>query len=247
MTEENTDQFLTRRERELMSRAAALRGQLAPIEAELAKVQRMRAVLAEETTPPPSALTRVRASQTLAGRAYVEVSSPSEVDTWYATRTIKDLAIQALIDGYPHGATASELRDFMRVGYSRTVDPGSLRTQLHRLKAAGILGQEPSNDTWNFQDGKRALYRRYDHPTSRQGMSELQDEPTEPENIENNEFLQRATELAWRETTPTPEEIAAAERLEEIRLHRVATSGEAASSTSNNEIIHDGGKLKLNP
>lgn len=186
MTEENTDQFLTRRERDLMSRAAALRGQLAPIEAELAKVQRMRAVLAEETRPTinalnnvaPSTLAKIYASQSLAGYVVTRsIESSPEADNPYATRTIKDLCIQALIDAFPHGATTSELREFMRTGYHRSVDPGSLRTQLHRLKGAGILGREPSNDSWNFRDGKRAHYARYDHPSSRKGMPDLQDEP----------------------------------------------------------------------
>jgi hypothetical protein len=34
----------------------------------------------------------------------------------------------------------------------------SMRPQMHRLKTDGILGQDPSSDTWNFQDGKRPLY-----------------------------------------------------------------------------------------
>src|SRR5262249_20764006 len=153
----------------------ALRGQLGPIEAELIKVQRMRAVLAEEIKPPGDPLAKVLASQTIAGRA-PSIAAVAASENPYATRTIKDLVVQALLDAFPYGATTIEMRDFIRTGYGRTIDPSSLRTQLHRMKAAGIVGQDASNDNWNFRDGKRQLYSMYDHPTSRRGMQELQDE-----------------------------------------------------------------------
>jgi hypothetical protein len=183
MADETVERFLARREQELMSTASTLRSQLAPVEAELLKVQRMRAVLTEPTRPvnalasvlaqsnsnadfspaPPNAL--FSAGQT--SLAEIVIAS-------YANRTIKDLIIQALIDAFPHGATISELKDFMHNGYGRTVDIGSLRTQLHRLKGAGILGQS-SSDTWNFMTGQRSRYARYDHP--RKNNPDLQDEP----------------------------------------------------------------------
>lgn len=174
MTEETVDQFLARRERELMSSVSVLRNQLGTLEAELAKVQRMRSVLVEPAPPPPS---NVLFSPNNLSITELVVAS-------YATRTIKDLIIQALIDGYQHGATTAELKGFMRAGYSRNVDPGSLRTQLHRLKSAGILTHDPSNDTWNFQDGKRSLYARYDHPSSRKANPDLQDDPATDLSVE---------------------------------------------------------------
>lgn len=196
MTEETVEQFLVRRERELTARASAIRGQLAPVEAELVKVQRMRAVL-----PDPN-----RSMNALSGiinqndsNIPFKIAPPSNalvtptVDATYANRTIKDLIIQTLIDAFPHGAKIGELRSFMRLGYSREVDQGSLRTQLHRLKAAGILGQDPSTDTWNFRDGKRGLYAMYDHPTSRRDMKELQDENSG----DDNALLDAAGKFPW--------------------------------------------------
>jgi hypothetical protein len=189
MTEETVEQFLFRRERELMAKASALRGQLAPVEAELVKVQRMRAVLPAPNRPTNALSGLINQSDSNlpfkiapASNALVTPTNPSItelVGATYANRTIKDLVIQALIDAFPHGAKIGQLRDFISDGYSRTVDPGSLRTQLHRLKAAGILGQDPSTDTWNFRDGKRGLYAMYDHPTSRRDMKELQDDNPE--------------------------------------------------------------------
>lgn len=261
--EETTADFLARREHELKSRIAALRGQTVPLEAELTQVQQMRAMLPVPNTNPLDDLAKIVASQTTVGGASVAAlaggQKPNAPATgaavnasaaWppnpfadpqpnpYAARTIKDLILQALIDGFLHGGTTGQLRTFMKSGYGRIVDPGSLRTALHRLKASGILGHDPSSDTWNFRDGQRPLFAPHES---------LQDEPLSAEEIENDEFLRRASELAWRDDEPTQADREAAERLEESRLHRVATSGEAASSTSNNEIIHDGGKLKLNP
>jgi hypothetical protein len=191
MADETVEQFLARRERELMSTASVLRGQLGPIEAELTKVKKMRAVLAGPIQPTNALAAVLNQNDSnipfnigpATSNALISPTNPSIteiVQAAYATRTIKDLTIQTLIDAFPHGATTAQLKDFMRDGYGRNIDPGSLRTQLHRLKAAGILGQEPSGDIWNFREGKRALYQMYNHPSSRSGMKELQDEPYGP-------------------------------------------------------------------
>lgn len=198
MTEETTEQFLARRENELTNRLNALRGQLIPLETELAKVRRMRTLLGGEE-PQVSALAKVfAAAPTYSLPNSNPIDTQGSAETAYASRTIKDLAIQALIDGFPNGATATELREFMRTGYFRTVDPGSLRTQLHRLKAAGVLGQEQSNDTWNFRDGQRALYLRFNHPSSRKNDVKLQDDPTESD-FSDSPILDAAAKMPWDE------------------------------------------------
>lgn len=94
----------------------------------------------------------------------------------YEKMTIKELAIQALLDQFPNGGTLADIRDFIRDGYGRTIEPSSFRPQMHRLKQDGILGQDPSTDTWNFRDKKRSLYAMYNHPTSRAAMKELKDD-----------------------------------------------------------------------
>jgi hypothetical protein len=259
MADETVERFLARREQELMSTAAMLRGQLAPVEAELAKVRRMRSVLNEpqnvlrSDNPTFGSLAALSIANSPLNALASNSTITSLIHEGYAGRTIKDLAIQTLLDAFENGATITQIKEFMKHGYGRTIDAGSLRTQLHRLKGAGILIQNPDG-TWNFRDGQRALYARYDHPTSRAAMADLQDSPPADEPYaydgeldDPTGILKAAADLAWRETTPTPEEIAAAERLEELKMHRYATSREAPSSTSNNEIKHEGGKLKLNP
>lgn len=94
----------------------------------------------------------------------------------YQKMTIKELAIQALLDHFPNGGTLADIRDFIRDGYGRIIEPSSFRPQMHRLKQDGILGQDPSTDTWNFRDKKRSLYAMYSHPASRAAMKELQDD-----------------------------------------------------------------------
>jgi len=185
MADETFRNFLIRRERELTAKIAALRGQLSPLEAELAQIQDARD------------RNRLQASNLLIHPNILELDNvfdpEREPQGRFAEMTIKELIVQALIDAFPQGATSTALRAFIRDGYARTVEAGSLRSQLHRMKLSGILGQEPSDDTWNFRDGKRQLYARYDHPTSRKVMKELQDDP------DDGGLLRAPEKLAWRE------------------------------------------------
>jgi hypothetical protein len=187
LAEETTHQFLERREQELMAQISALRGQLAPKEAELEQVQRLRAALifGVGNTAPRTSASDFPDGNTLCALSALSPQSPLAPQTplgtpavlLYGHRTIKDLVVQALLDHFPEGGSSGDIRNFIRIAYGRTIEPSSLRPQMHRLKTDEILGHEPSTDTWNFRDGKRALYARYDHPTSRKTMRELQDEP----------------------------------------------------------------------
>jgi len=186
LREETTNQFLDRREKELVAQIAALRGQLSPKEAELSQIQRMRASLTiagGNVLTSHNALAAVVTPNSSANVAYnnalVSVIGGQSAPP-YPTMTIKELTIQALLDHFPNGGTAAEIRDFIRDAYRRTVEPSSLRPQMHRLKAAGSLVHDASTDTWNLDPRKRQLYTMYDHPTSRRGMPELQDDPAFP-------------------------------------------------------------------
>jgi hypothetical protein len=207
MAEETIEQFLDRRERDLIAKATALRSQLAPVEAELIKIQRARASL-----PPRSGLvlkspqfaeqTNVLRSTSLSDLVDPQTASSLAsisdlVASTFATRSIKDLIIQALLDAYPNGATIADLRHFIHNGYGREIGLGSLRTQIHRLKHAGILQQEQYSDLWNFQTGKRALYSRFDHPSSRKSDVLLQDDPGEPEEAQL-QYL-KGKKLPWEQ------------------------------------------------
>jgi hypothetical protein len=200
---ETLEQFLDRREKELLARVSALRGQLYPAEAELTQIQQMKAVIGQGGAEGVNLLIPQRNYNSLMepamgvvpnlsglaalGTAPVTPLSVggvvphtlSAVNPRFLSATIKELVIQALLDGFPRGATMMQIRDFIRAGYGREIQPSSLRPQMHRLKADNILGQDPATDTWNFTDGKRQLYAMYDHPTSRRAMKELQDDGVE--------------------------------------------------------------------
>jgi hypothetical protein len=240
-SEETTADFLLRREHELTSRLAALRGQMAPLEAELEQVQKMRSMIPQPDPGPvleklASIVAAQEAARSVSAAALTGAQKPDATATnaavnpsaWppnpfapatnalvqpnpYAGRTIKDLVIQALIDGFPEGANTKQLRNFILSGYRRAIDAGVLRTQLHRLKASGILGRDPSTDTWNFQDGQRALYARYDHPTSRASMTQLKDDPVSDEIDYDSPFIKQVEALAWKddqpESDPAPAEV----------------------------------------
>jgi hypothetical protein len=60
--------------------------------------------------------------------------------------------------------------------YGRKILPSSLRPQMNRLKADGVLVYDSSTDTWNLTPEKRLGYVMFDHPMSRKAMQELQDD-----------------------------------------------------------------------
>lgn len=94
--------------------------------------------------------------------------------TKFEGSTIKELVVQALIDDFPNGGKASEIRDFIRAGYGRDIDAASLRPQMHRLKADKVLTQD--GEIWNLDPQRRNLYARYNHPRTRAAMPELRDD-----------------------------------------------------------------------
>ncbi len=182
MTDENLYAFISRRERELRHQIAGLKGQLALIQGQLAqreyelvRITHIKATDIIEDALGVANLPQADSNATTQG-GVANRPLPPEVAQRFAQMTIKECVIQALLDAFPDGGTAAQICDFMRDAYGRPIQPSSLRPQMHRLKDAGVLGQDPSSDTWNFRDGKRRLYAMYDHPTSRAGMSELKDD-----------------------------------------------------------------------
>jgi hypothetical protein len=174
MTEENTAQFLGRREQELIARIKALKGQLNPLEAELVQVQNMRALL--PGSPQHNSLSP---NYSEARKALVEALTPSAsnpLTSPYQGMTITELTVQALLDSFPDGATPGEIYQFIQTAYRREIEQPSFRTQLHRLKNAGILEAEGLN-LLKLTNTARRNFAMYDHPSSRKVMKELQDEP----------------------------------------------------------------------
>jgi hypothetical protein len=190
MAEETTYEFLRRREQELAAQITALRGQLAPKEAELASIRQMKALLESGSTATvPNVLPQRTGNSIVDGLRTITIGklglaargTLASGVTPFDQMTIKELIIQALLDGFPHGAQANEIRAFIHKGYGRSVEPTSFRPQLHRLKVDGIIRQNGLDDSWNLDPEKRQIYSRYSHPSSRRAMKELQDEPDDPE------------------------------------------------------------------
>ncbi len=173
--EDTTSQFFERREKELVAQISALRGQLGPKEAELSQIQRMKASLtiADDNS---NALAQLGVSVPGYTNALARFIGGPPIPP-YASMTIKELTVQALLDHFPNGGTAAEIRDFIRDAYNRVIEPSSLRPQMHRLKGDSKLEHDPATDTWNLSPTARRNYSMYDHPTSRRAMRELQDEP----------------------------------------------------------------------
>jgi hypothetical protein len=150
--EENVFQLLNRREQELTHQISALRGQIEAKENELAYVKKAKAATAISVSvgnreiPPltQSILPHATAIPDLVRR--------------FDNLTIKQLVVQALLDHYMGGATSADLREFIHNAYARSVEASSLRPQLHRLKAQGILDYFPGTETWNLRVEKRDHY-----------------------------------------------------------------------------------------
>jgi hypothetical protein len=179
MIDENLYAFVARRDRELTHQIAALKGQITQLTGELAQRERELLKVREISSDLASDVGIMKARLLgLSGAGKASFVAAQPLGQRYAEMTIKELVIQALLDHFPNGGSAIEIRDFIQDAYGRDIMPSSLRPQMHRLKTDGILGQEPTDDKWNFRDGKRALYSMYDHPSSRKAMRELQDEIT---------------------------------------------------------------------
>ena len=73
----------------------------------------------------------------------------------YAHMTIKQMVVQALFDHFPVGATAAQIREYIKDGYGRAVEPASLRPQMHRLKADRVLIHNPEGDLWDLPPAVR--------------------------------------------------------------------------------------------
>ena len=177
MADESVAHFLGRREQELIAQIKALKGQLAPLEAELAQVQTMRSFLpGGANSLEPSDNVATEAAKFLRQFAHDEAKGAFSLTGKYVQMTIKELVVQALLDGFPDGTTAAKIRDFIRDAYRRPIEPSSLRPQMHRLKEDGRLVYDQATEKWRLPPAARRQYALYDHPTSRQAMRELKDD-----------------------------------------------------------------------
>jgi hypothetical protein len=159
MTDETLSAFLTRRERELRNQISGLngqieqmRGQLGQREQELREIQRVRASLTLAGGNFSGSMETVVGLPPLSGNANIAGEIPPEILQRFNGMTIKQLVIQALGDNFKSGGTAIAIRDFVQDAYGRDILPSSLRPQLARLKAQGIIEQDPKTDTWALSE-----------------------------------------------------------------------------------------------
>jgi hypothetical protein len=180
MTDETIHAFIHRRRRELTHRIAALKGELAPLEQELAQINRMGvantiagSALAPDA-PAESALENLLGDGTPPGSLYREPVNGMGAMSRFSDMTIKELIIEAL--RIKQLLTTTELVEFIEEGFGRRVDPNSIRPQLSRLKSDEII--HARFNQWLLTDSAKRKYSMYDHQSSRQAMPELKDEPT---------------------------------------------------------------------
>ena len=163
--------LMQRRERELTARLAVLRSQIETFEAELAQIQKMRI-----TTATTGLFSEVElqdtgdVSATVSGRV-----DQVESDKRFSEMTIKELILESL--KIIRSGNSHRVREFIREGFHRTIEMDSLRPQLSRLKADEIIAQTPLTEEWYLTEKARPILM-FDHPTSRRGMSVLNDEPS---------------------------------------------------------------------
>lgn len=190
--EENLFAFLNRREQELTHKASALRSQLEFVENELAYVKKAKAATvisasADQQIPAPTqsasflGVGAVGAAAAL--QPEVTAALQPKVTPSFAEMTIKQLVVQALLDHYHGGATLADLRKFIHNAYERSIEQSSLRPQMHRLKAQGIVDYFPRTETWNLRMEKRTHYAlaKLQHPISGVVDAELLARDEEPE------------------------------------------------------------------
>lgn len=144
--------YLTQKETELAAQLDDLRRKREPLEAELADVRRARAALGPE---PPTLLD-----------ALMGGTGPPEAS--FAGWTLKQMAVRALQDHFPNGATANQLLEFFRTAYGRKIRRSSLSPQLSRLAATdGIIVRD--GRVWKLAPGRMPEPKRDDPPTDQKG------------------------------------------------------------------------------
>jgi DNA-binding transcriptional ArsR family regulator len=168
-SEESIAEYLQRRERELIQRAAAVRGMLTPIEQQLAEVRKaMQALGVASENALSSALSSLvvgdpnRTPSILEMLAGVDQTPSIPVADAVsalaaATPTIKQMILSALHDHFHHGASPTGLSNYMKAVYKRDIDRNSISPQLARLREDGMVDQL-SDGKWRLSNqGKSAM------------------------------------------------------------------------------------------
>jgi hypothetical protein len=150
--------ILQRRERELVQRIYAIKEMLLPAERELADVRKAMSALQIPHDEPPalsvfgsalagnygSAFSPFLKQSTENALTGVVLEAPQGALQTQADLTIKQMILNALRDHFiDGGATPTELSDYFRTSYGKTVHRNSISPQLARLREEGSVEQPP--------------------------------------------------------------------------------------------------------
>lgn len=173
--------FLDRREAQLNERIYAIRCELGPLEKELAEIHKTRETLGirQPFFVPPPVRDAARVSAPSKGAENLDQLLERVVrdDIPPDERTIKELIIKALWD-FPIGATPEEIGEHISKTLGRSVNPGSIRPNLSRLREAGVIMHDGLASKWIID------------PKAVGTLTLL---------YENTPIIRLARELAWRE------------------------------------------------
>jgi hypothetical protein len=112
----------------LADRSAAYARHLAPFDNELAEVRRALAAIDAPDVP---------------GLLRIAAGLPPQTDIPYDQWTLKQLAVRALEEHFPYGATANQLLAVFKSAYGRDIPRPSLSPQLSRLwRKDGVIKLE---------------------------------------------------------------------------------------------------------
>lgn len=138
----------------LANRSAAYAKHVAPFDAELAEVRRALAAIDAPDVP---------------GLLRLAAGLPPQVDVPYDQWTLKQLAVKALEEHFPYGATANQLLAVFKTAYGRDIPRESLSPQLSRLwKKDGVIKLE--GKLWKLAQSKQK------EPSTKVGGSSVSDD-----------------------------------------------------------------------
>jgi hypothetical protein len=172
-TDETLREFLDRRERELAEQLRDLRAKMWPKQQEFAEVRRTKAALGM-----PAVTSTFDEAGSYDDMNYRELArsiqsrSPEDM-------TIKDLILRALLENFRNGGSPAQIGNFIEAQYKRTIDPGSIRPNLARLRKDGLIIHDNLASRWMLNPS--AMGQLFDHFAT----------------DEDRALLDRATKLAW--------------------------------------------------
>lgn len=145
--------YLKQRESELVERIEEVRrGQLVPLEAELANVRKARAAISDRSGTPSLRFGRLMTPPAIfaGGDPDTRITKVDRQPSPYANLTQQQLVLRALKERFHNGATVNELVDFFHNAWDRKdIVRSSLSPQLSRLRTAHRI-RLAANNVWKL-------------------------------------------------------------------------------------------------